>query len=245
MLCELGYFEGKDITVQRGIVTHINISRATSLLKHHPKLEHLSFPVVALYILTGCDYISAFYRCTKTNFLETLVKLSSIICPEDHLLRMINGEFQLINEAAWIKLVTAVYYTKFSKFFRSKDITYAYNLITRHPYSPEAKRMHSAVNFLPSIGKSNLAVWHDFVQRVTYYVPTVTKYHEYKLLPSYQALECVTFQKSKLHYEACLECSLSPFSLGEKWERDINSSPVLLTKTRSAPVQPFIYRMRN
>ena len=36
--------------------------------------------------------------------------------------------------------------------------------------------------------KSELAVWHDLVRRVTYHIPAVTKFHEYKLLPSYNVL---------------------------------------------------------
>ena len=192
-LCQLGYLRGKTIVVQRGNVdSYINITRATSLLSQHPKLQHLNFPVltlVALYILTGCDYVSAFYRYTKSNFLETLLRCKSFICSDGHLFRMINGEFQYIKESAWLKLVTAVYYDKFKKFFRSKDVEHTYQLITKHQDSPEAKRMLSSLHFTtPTTANSDLALWDDFIRRVTYHVPTVSKYHEHKLLPSYQAL---------------------------------------------------------
>ena len=74
-LCELGHLRGKTVAVRRGNVdSYIHISRGTSILSGHESLEHFHSPVlslVALYILTGCDYVSAFYRCTKTKFLAS------------------------------------------------------------------------------------------------------------------------------------------------------------------------------
>ena len=103
-LCELGHLDGKNVSVQRGNVeSYINITTATSLLSQHPKLQHLTFPVlslVALYILSGCDYVSSFYRCTKTNFLETLIRDGAFICPDGHFLKMIENEFQHIDQTA-------------------------------------------------------------------------------------------------------------------------------------------------
>ena len=63
---------------------YVNIMAATAFFSHHPKLSGLSFPVlslVALYVLTGCDYVSSFYRCSITLFLETLLQDTSFICP--------------------------------------------------------------------------------------------------------------------------------------------------------------------
>ena len=78
---------------------------------------HLSFPVLSLvvvYVLTGCDYVSSF---SKALFLETLLQDTSFICPDGQLLKMVHNEFQCINEQAWIRLVTAVYFAKFKNFF--------------------------------------------------------------------------------------------------------------------------------
>lgn len=51
----------KQVTVQRANTEcYIDIKKATSLLSQHPKLSTLTSPVlslVALYILTGCDYL--------------------------------------------------------------------------------------------------------------------------------------------------------------------------------------------
>ena len=48
--------------------------------------------------------------------------------------------------------------------------------------------MLSALNYSPDPNKASLLIWHEFVRRVTYHVPKVTKLHEQKLLPSLQAL---------------------------------------------------------
>ena len=99
---------------------------------------------------------------------------------------MIHNEFQCINEQAWIRLITAVYFAKFKKFFHSKSVAKIFDLIMNHPDSSEVKRMVSALNYAsPS---STTVTWHEFIRRVAYHVPKVTKYHEHKLLPSYQAL---------------------------------------------------------
>ena len=54
------------------------------------------------------------------------------ISPDGHFLRMITGELKQVDSNAWIRLVTAVYYSK----FRSKGIAYTYNLICSHTDSP-------------------------------------------------------------------------------------------------------------
>ncbi len=189
-LYELRHLGEKEITVQRGNTEcYIDIKKATSLLAQHPKLSALSFPVlslVALYVLTGCDYVSSFYRNTKTTFLVALIEYADFICPDGHFLNMINNEFQHIRESSWIKLVTAVYYSKFKKFFRSKSVGYTYDLLTNHLDSPEIQRMLSSLHYTPC--SMQLPAWHEFIRRVTYHVPKVTKFHEHKLVPSYQAL---------------------------------------------------------
>ena len=137
----------------------------------------MAYPVlslVALYILTGSDYLSSFYMCTKTKFLDSLIQNLSFICPNGSLLKMIGSEFQYINEDAWVRLISAVYYTKHKAFFRSKPITHTYDVIHNHPDSPESQHMLSALNFTSS-SRSQLLTWHEFIRRVTYHIPEVTK----------------------------------------------------------------------
>ena len=110
----------KNLYVQRGNEeSFIHINKAVSLVTTHPILSSISYPVlslVALYILTGCDYVSSFYRCTKTKFLETFLTKLKFVCPDGYFLKMEMGEFQNINEYSWIRLVTAVYFSNINHF---------------------------------------------------------------------------------------------------------------------------------
>ena len=79
---ESGQLSGMQVYVQRGYTdSFIHINKATTLIRNHPILSKISYPVLSLYILTGCDYVSSFYRCTKTKFLETLLDNIGFICP--------------------------------------------------------------------------------------------------------------------------------------------------------------------
>ena len=76
----------KQVYVQRGNnTTYININGGTALISNHPILSTISYPVLSLvarYILTGCDYVSSFYRCTKTKFLETFINDLHFVYPD-------------------------------------------------------------------------------------------------------------------------------------------------------------------
>ena len=162
-----------------------------TLISNHQQLSTVSFPaltLVAIYLLTGCDYVSSFYMCTKTKFLEAFIQHQAFVCPMGCFLKLQGGEFQYIDEQAWVRLVTAVYYTKFKSFFRSKLISHTYGIICNHPDSAEAVRMLSCLNYSPDLNKAPLFIWHEFIRRVTYHIPKITKLHEQKVLPSLQAL---------------------------------------------------------
>ena len=97
------------------------------------------------------------------------------------------GEFQHINETSWIRLVTAVCFSKHKTFFRSKPTSYIYSQICEHPDSEEAQRLLSSINFSTKM-HTPLYKWHDFVRKVCYHVPKVSKLHELNLIPSIRAL---------------------------------------------------------
>ena len=85
-ICEAGHMNHKQVYVQRGNnTTYININGGTALISNHPILSTISYPVLSLvarYILTGCDYVSSFYRCTKTKFLETFINDLHFVYPD-------------------------------------------------------------------------------------------------------------------------------------------------------------------
>ena len=99
-----------------------------------------------------------------------------------------------------------MYYSKFKTFFRSKPISYTYDIICKHSDSAEARRMLSSVNYTPDTKRTPLATWHEFIHRVTYHVPKVTKQHELKVIPSFQAL---IFYSKRANYVLKLAVSIT------------------------------------
>ena len=76
-LCEAGWLRNKMVIVQRGNSgEYVNINLGTHLIQDFPSLHTVSNPVstiVAMYVLTGCDYMSALS-------LNTLKKISLSAC---------------------------------------------------------------------------------------------------------------------------------------------------------------------
>ncbi len=74
-ISERGWLAGKTVFVQHGTATcsrYVHITLGVRLVSDHPQLAHLKYPVasmVALYVLTGCDYVSKFCRISKESFL--------------------------------------------------------------------------------------------------------------------------------------------------------------------------------
>ncbi len=64
-LAEVGWLRGKHVYVKRGNVdSYVDINLCTQLIAAHPSFRNINYPVsslVALYVLTGSDYVSHFY----------------------------------------------------------------------------------------------------------------------------------------------------------------------------------------
>ena len=71
---EQGYLEGKHVVVKCGnSEEYVDLNVGFVCLKSLPCLRSINHPVtfiVALYVLTGCNYVSSFYRVTKKQFLN-------------------------------------------------------------------------------------------------------------------------------------------------------------------------------
>ena len=73
-LWEAGWLANKLVIVQRGNSgDFVNISFGARLITDLAALQNVKFPVstmVALYVLTGCDYVSSFFKLTKKHFID-------------------------------------------------------------------------------------------------------------------------------------------------------------------------------
>ena len=74
-LWEAGWIKNKQVFVQRGTIGEYNLG--ARLIRDFSPVSNIPHPVstvVAMYVLTGCDYVSSFFRHTKQNFLECFFK---------------------------------------------------------------------------------------------------------------------------------------------------------------------------
>ena len=87
----------------------MDINAGVQVISQHPSLEKLCYPVstvVALYTLTGSDYLSSFFHKTKAKFLTALIENVDHICTHDEQLFSVTGESTVVlNQAAWHRLV--------------------------------------------------------------------------------------------------------------------------------------------
>ena len=87
---EQGHLEGKHVVVIRGnSEEYVDLNVGIVCLKSLPclcSITHHVTSIVALYVLTGCDYVSSFYRVTKKQFLNVLFEHASylLIQPISH-----------------------------------------------------------------------------------------------------------------------------------------------------------------
>ncbi len=192
-LAEVGWLQGKQVFVKRGNAdSFININLAAQLITTHPSFRNINHPVsslVALYVLTGCDYLSSFYRCIKRNFLDAFLENTEFITKHvGSLVSIADDKFKAVNEQAWIRLVTAIYFIKHKVFFRRKPIKDVYNNLINFPDAPESQRMFRILGYTQSHKISSLVDWHAFIRKVTFHDGKVTRFHEAKLIPSWSAL---------------------------------------------------------
>ena len=97
---------------------YVNVTRLYESITIHPQL--------GLYIATGSDYLSFFYRITKQNFITTFLNNLDYICCNNKFVHICDNSIVLL-EDSWIKLVTSVYFYRYPKIFKSKTVSCVYD----------------------------------------------------------------------------------------------------------------------
>ena len=90
----------------------------------------MKFPIstmVALYVLTGCDYVSSFFKHTKKHFIECLFSNKQYILKNNSIISLIedgNGHklFDGVLEEPWLNLACSVYLTKHNSIFDGQTL---------------------------------------------------------------------------------------------------------------------------
>ncbi len=119
-LSEVSLLAEKTVFVQRGTYPlenrYVHINLGARLIMEHPKFSQLRYPVsslVALYVLTGSDYVSQFNYVTKERFFKCFLENWSHICGNGEELVLFSQpgtypEFDNVHRDTWLKLSLCV-----------------------------------------------------------------------------------------------------------------------------------------
>ena len=130
-LWEAGWLSNKLVIVQRGNSgEYVNINLAARLLQDFAPLQTVPYPVstmVALYVLSGCDYVSSFFKHTKQNFLECFFSNIQFVLNNNSLITFVedgNGHtvFESVSTEHWLHLVCSVYLDKHSSLYSGQTL---------------------------------------------------------------------------------------------------------------------------
>ena len=136
-----GWLGDKSIYVERTIKSeYVNVNAILEASVSHPNLKKVSFPTLTLasiYILTGGDYISSFFKTSKQTFLKVFIENIEHICSNGVFVETIpvtymGYEVCKIDVEAWTKLVCSVYLMKHKTLFNSEPVA---SLHTHNHYS--------------------------------------------------------------------------------------------------------------
>ena len=79
-----GWLGNKIVYVEKAIGSeYVSLNAISEVLMNHPKLKRIPFPLLtfaAVYILTGEDYISSFFRTSKQTSLTVLIDNIEHVC---------------------------------------------------------------------------------------------------------------------------------------------------------------------
>ena len=126
----------------------------------HPSLPKIQYPInrlVALYVLSGSDYISSFFRTSKQVFINAFVDNCTYICNEGPFVELTNIDtlgmtgsvIKDVSITAWYKLVCCVYLLKHKALFHNESIRSLHKSVTVQ-LTTEKKRLMKVLAYKES-----------------------------------------------------------------------------------------------
>lgn len=145
---EGGWFPNKNVYIERSIHTeYVSLNTLCTAASCHPQLKRIHNPLSSLaviYILTGGDYISSFFKTSKQTFVTVFLDNIEHICNDSPLILTIDEQIMgiegqkisQINTDTWIKLVCCVYLNKHKHYLMVKKYPHC-----MHHYKPHLSQM--------------------------------------------------------------------------------------------------------
>ena len=196
--CE--WLGNKTVYIERAIGSeYVDLNAISEAVLNHPKLKRVPFPMlslVAVYILTGGDYISSFFKTSKQTFLTVFIENIEHICDggtfveaQSETVMGIEGYvLHKLNLDAWVKLVCSVYLMKHKTLFNSEPIISLYSSLMATPLLDDKVQLLKWLAYDKIAPLTRLSEWHDFTRRMCFYHSNGSKDHECLLIPSLGAL---------------------------------------------------------
>ena len=275
-LFEMGWFVNesttKKIVVERQLnKAYVSINDGCAHLSNDPNLEHLEHlnvacaTVLCIYLMTGSDYVSSFFRMPSRKFVSAFMKYAHVISPaNDPLVKVVFEEgkpvYQCISEDHCMLLITYTYLEKHLKLFshKCKDV---HDLKTKLEKSDTdiSGDLYSLLEWLGyNMKEGNVKVttmqeWVDFTQRVCFFQETGSADLHKLIVPSYQALQLHISRTNfvmKLAIESCLTSPTSFKCFGPgwfeknndiyvKWEDDVEKVRKDISTTRKSIIKRY------
>ena len=195
-----GWLGNKTVYIERAIGSeYVSLNAISEVVMNHPKLKRIPFPMLSLaavYILTGGDYISSFFKTSKQTFITVFIENIEHICDggtfvetrSENVMGIEGYILHKINLDAWIKLVCSVYLMKHKTLFNSEPITSLYASLISTPLTDDKVQLLKWLAYDKIAPLTRLSEWHDFTRRMCFYHSTGSKDHECLLIPTLGAL---------------------------------------------------------
>ena len=142
-LWEAGWLINKNGIVKKGLSgEYVNINLGARSIKDCAQLQQATNPIAAivgLYVMTGCDYVSSFFKQAKEKFIKCLLKHADYIFEHDSsMLKFLTDAsghqvFDYIQEEPYLRLICSVYLEKHSSIYRTQTLP-VYTKTTGSPY---------------------------------------------------------------------------------------------------------------
>ena len=173
-----GWLGNKTVYVERAIGSdYVCLNALSETVMNHPKLKKIPFPLLSLatvYMLTGGDYISSFFRTSKQTFLHIFIENIEHICDGGTFVETQSVMFMgiegyilhKINLDAWIKLVCSVYLMKHKTLFNSEPIGSLYASLMSTPLADDKVQLLKWLAYDKVVPFTKLSDWHDFTRRI-------------------------------------------------------------------------------
>ena len=236
-LMEMGYFElhnkQKLVAVERVWgKEYVNINEGLSQIHSLDGVRNASIKntfcttLLALYLLSGSDYVSGFYRTPSAKILETFLRYVEHISPSsDPLVEIKSDKFLGISESAFTRLMCCTYLAKHSSLYgvwypSPVDLYNAFQRAEQPVYSKEMDMILKWLAYQGDAQVKSLPEWSDFTRRVCYFDNHGSKELFKMILPSDNALKlhkCRAEYILKLALESCTDFSDSFTDVGEGW----------------------------